>query len=161
MSGGRVAVEVPVDAPELEARVGAALRGEVAAPPRAASAVTPPAASRGAGAGPWVLVGVGGAAAVAGAVMLGASLGALGEVEAVCPGYRCGVLQGAQRQSAQESYDRAGALNAAGWAALAVGVGAAVGGVVWYAVASRRGDAPTVTAAVTGDGAALGVTGRF
>jgi len=157
--GGRVVAEVAAGAPDLEARVGAALRGDsavVVAPP----AVTPP-VRRGVGAAPWILVGVGGAVAVAGGALLAASFGALGDVEAVCPGYRCGALDGAQRTSAQESYDRARTLNTTGGVMLGVGAAAAVGGVVWYAVASRSSDVPVVTAVVTGDGAALGVSGRF
>lgn len=159
VGSGRAVAEVAPGAVDLEARVGAALRGEsavVAAPPP-----TTPSVRRGPGAAPWVLVGVGGAVMVAGGALLAASVGALGDVEALCPGYRCGALDGAQRTSAQESYDRARTLNTAGWVTLGVGAAAAVGGVVWYALASRRSDGPVVTAVVTGDGAAVGLSGRF
>jgi hypothetical protein len=157
-SPARAAVEAATQAPDLAVRLGAALRGERAVV--VAPVVTPP-PRRGPGAAPWVLVGVGGAAVVAGGALLAASFGALGDVETVCPGYRCGALDAAQRTSAQESYDRARTLNTAGWVTLGVGAAAAVGGVVWYALASRRSDAPVVTAVVTGEGASVGVSGRF
>ena len=155
--GGRVLLELDADAPSFEARVGAAARGEAwdPPPPRAV------AVHRGPGAGPWVLVGAGAAVAVAGGVLLGMSLGALGDVDAACPAHNCSMLAGAQRASAQSSYEDARTFNTAGWVALGVGAAAAVGGVVWYALASRHSEAPTVSAAVSGEGAAVGVAGRF
>jgi hypothetical protein len=89
--------------------------------------------SSGPGAGPWVLVGIGGAAAVAGGVMLVLGENARGERDRNCPNGACAGEN--ELRTATDAQDLYLALNPAGIAALAVGGTAIIGGLLWYALA--------------------------
>jgi tetratricopeptide (TPR) repeat protein len=107
---------------------------------------TPPivaAPSNDAGPGPWIVVGVGGAAVVAGAVLLAVAAADVAAVEGASPGTRWSEVRGA--------YDRSEAESIAGGVLLGVGAAAAAAGVVW-AVAGGGGSevevAPTASGVV-------------
>ncbi len=184
-SGARV-VDVPSrsvratlsnSASDFEARLDAALSD---APSTAAvvASVTPPreapvtTVERGAGPWPWVLVGAGGAAVAAGAVLLVLRNGEFDRAVERCPtsasgAYQCGPLDDAQRIEARSHYDTAGTYDAAGWAAVGVGGAAIVGGVLWRVLGSpprserSAFEAPSLRGAFTPGGASVQVDGRF
>ena len=94
---------------------------------------TPPivtAPSNDPGPGPWIVVGVGGAAVVAGAVLLAVAAADVAAVEGASPGTHWSEVRGA--------YDRSEAESIAGGVLLGVGAAAAIAGVVW-AVAGSGG----------------------
>jgi hypothetical protein len=78
------------------------------------------AAEVGPGVGPWILVGTGGAALVAGVSLLVAA-----EVTK-------GPSTGATQRSAEREWDDARTLNISGWTVGAVGLAALCGGLGWY-----------------------------
>ncbi|MDB4928602.1 MAG: hypothetical protein JWM10_1086 [Myxococcaceae bacterium] len=122
--------------------------------------VRPVAPSRGAGAGPWVLVGAGVAALGAGGAFLALRGGALDNLETNCPTFECtretAPTGNAYREDA--SLYTALAIVAGG-----VGVAAVAGGVIWYAVAPRRAAASAlrVTPWSTGTTSGLTLDARF
>jgi hypothetical protein len=97
---------------------------------------------------PWVLVGLGGALATAGGVLLGVGGGKVSDAEAVCPERNCDVpgpgFTPADVAAAQESGNQGLTLQRAGTGVLIGGLGVAAGGVVWYLVArSSESEAST------------------
>lgn len=71
---------------------------------------------------PWIVLGVGGAVAVAGAILLGVGYANVAAVESA---------MNVPFSSVRDAYDSAPALTGAGWAALGVGVALAGVGLVW------------------------------
>jgi hypothetical protein len=108
--------------------------GSVATPPpvdeaRHPSDETPaPVRSSDPGAGPWALAIAGGVVAIAGAVLLGVGASDASTVSNAAPMTEWADLEGA--------YARAQPLQITGGIALVVGVGLAVGGIVWLAMPS-------------------------
>jgi tetratricopeptide (TPR) repeat protein len=79
---------------------------------------------------PWVVVGVGGAAAIAGAVLLPIGLSAVSSSEEQCPDRQCDPDDPASRDAIDQG--NAGRTNATiGTIALAAGGGLVVGGLIW------------------------------
>jgi hypothetical protein len=76
---------------------------------------------------PWVVVGVGGAALVAGVILLPVGLGKVSDAEAVCPNRKCP----AGRESAIDDGNTGRTMASIGTAALIVGGVAVAGGLVW------------------------------
>ena len=102
--------------------------------PSAPAPVTRPTPARGAGAGPWVLVGAGVASLGAAAgVYLGLRQSALDEVASQCGTAVCA-------PTALAPLDRARAYTVVAEVALGVGVAAVAGGVVWYLLARPHGE---------------------
>jgi tetratricopeptide (TPR) repeat protein len=84
-------------------------------------------------AGPWIVIGVGGAAALVGVVGLGTNKKKLDDASAICPDRdKCNDAQVREDGNAA----RAG-MNASG-ALLGVGLAAVAGGVVWYVLDGNR-----------------------
>ncbi len=88
------------------------------------------ASSGDAGPGPWVVVGIGGAALVAGAVLLGVAAADVAAVE--------GADRGSSWDAVRDAYERSEAESIAGGVLLGVGAAAAAAGVVW-AIAGSSG----------------------
>lgn len=121
-------------------------------PPREVPPPPPPARP----VAPWVIVGVGSAAVVAG---VGTILGRLGwdaQVEAVCPSRTC--PSEAVRVAAQPYTDMSLRLTVAGGITLGLGVAGVLGGVGWYLTAPRS-PGPSAVLLPTPNGAVL--LGRF
>lgn len=117
----------------------------------------------GPGAGPWVVVGVGGAGLIAGgALWLVASM-QRSALDMQCPGDAtrvCGSL------TSSEIDQRVGSINGLSTGAViagSVGGAAVIGGVLWYALAPRRParEAASVAVLPVRDGAAVVVGGMF
>lgn len=120
---------------EAQAAAAAAARAEAEAEAEAHAAVPvaePTAAEpttrtvqRDAGPGPWALIGIGGAAAITGGVLVGLAFADIDAVES-----------GAPRPwgEVSDAAERAPILSGVGFAAIGVGVAAVIGGVVWAAV---------------------------
>lgn len=118
------------------------------------------------GPGPWVLVGIGGAAIVAGAVLLGVGTKQVKDAEAICPQHdRC------DDADARALGNRGVILQNAGGGVLGVGLAAVVAGVTWYIIVDVIGsdsaarDTPPLAIApsvvVTPGFVGAGVVGRF
>lgn len=100
-----------------------------------------------AGPGPWILVGVGGAVAVAGAVLLGLTASDLDTVQSA---------DGVPFSDIRDAYDRVPILSTSGFVAIGVGAALLAAGVGW-AIAGGGDGSTQVT--LTPGGVALG--GRF
>lgn len=175
VESGAVRATIANAANDLAAQVDAALSETRTATPTAHADAPPIDVARtptsGPGVAPWVLVGAGGAAIAAGAVLLVLRNGAYDDAVSRCAtdptsqAPTCGNLTDAERAAAAGRYDDARTLDTAGWVSLGVGAAAVVGGVVWYAVAPRRSDArarvPTLTGAVASTGASLRLAWTF
>jgi tetratricopeptide (TPR) repeat protein len=85
----------------------------------------------GPGAAPWILVGIGAAVAIAGAILVGVGMSDFSSVTDAAMGSHWADVHGA--------YDQAPILTGVGWACLGVGVAAAIGGVVWALVGGGGG----------------------
>lgn len=167
----RYLAETPEDAPN---RVSVAARVEflrstvAAADPVAATApadaeVTdePPAppgpepshADEGPGVAPWIVVGIGGAVAVAGAVLVGVGYADGASVS--------GATDGTTWSSISGAYERAPILEGVGFALLGAGLATAVAGIVWGATGSSASENTTASMWLTPDGAGVVVGGSF
>lgn len=120
----------------------------VLAPPSAPSR----AASRGAGAGPWVLVGAGGALVAAGAVLWVLREGAYDELAQRCP-----FVDGAPAcpdaatlDAARDPRDRANLYQGLAAGAWAAGGAAVASGLLWYALGARGEERVSVQASLRG-----------
>ena len=100
-----------------------------------------PRSNVGPGAGPWVLMAVGGAAILGGGVLLLLGESARAQRDASCPAGSCPDLNA--QTAASNAQDRYLWQNPAGIAALVVGGTIAAGGALWYALSPTR-SAPTV-----------------
>jgi len=103
----------------------------------------------GPGPGPWITVGVGGAAIVSGAVLLGLGQRDKKTVENASPG--------SSYSSVQEMADRGPRLNKAGIALLAVGGAGVLSGIIWQLTGGHEESMPEVSIGLTG----ISVKGRF
>lgn len=112
---------------ELPLRAG----GDMIAPP-------PPAveASRGAGSGPWVLLGVAGASVIAAGVFYALRNDAIEARDGLCraPTGQCVVASADAAREAADHQDSASTYNALTGVAIGVGAAAAAAGVVWWLV---------------------------
>lgn len=104
------------------------------------------AAEVGPGVGPWILVGTGGAAIVAGVSLL------------VAAELTKGPSTGATQRSAEHEWDEARTLNVSGWTVGAVGLAALCGGLGWYFSVS---DTVSIDLHATPDGSSFSVVGTF
>ncbi len=92
---------------------------------------TTPDTAAGPGVLPWVVIGVGGAAAIAGAVLLGVGSSKISDAESICPSHdQCDDLE------ARELGNDGLTLQRAGGGVFAVGLLAIGGGLVWYFLGS-------------------------
>jgi len=128
---------------EIEARTAAI---EAAARVRAERPLTQ---HVGPGPGPWITIGVGGAAVVSGAVLLGLGQRDERAVENAAPG--------SSYSTVQEMAERGPRLNKAGIALLAVGGAGILGGVIWQLTGGHEEAMPEVSIGLTG----ISVKGRF
>ena len=119
----------------------------------------PPPADDGPGVGPWVVIGVGGAAIVAGAITGVLALGAVGDIEDECPDDVCP----SDYDELEEDRDDARTLVTATDFLLLGGAVVAAGGVAWLLLGGDSGEAPPadVGAACTGEGCMATLRGRF
>jgi tetratricopeptide (TPR) repeat protein len=125
----------------------------IASPPDEPPPPAPPPVveSHDAGAGPWVLLGVGAAVAVAGAILVGVAFADIGTVENAPPS--------SDFSSVQSAYDQAPILSGVGWASLGVGAAMAVIGIVWGVAGSSSGSAEHAELRIVPGGISL--TGAF
>jgi hypothetical protein len=153
-------------AAERRVDVAAGRTADVALALEASTAGSVPPAPPGPGAGPFVLMGVGGAVALASIpfwVLRGA---AVGDLERACPtvrpdGSRMCVDAGAV-SAGNAAQDAIALHTAVGATLVAVGGAAIVSGVVWLAAAPRGAPAPaTVAVLPTAGGAVAAVGARF
>lgn len=153
----RVAVgaSVEIDLPSPRAQAVVAGPPTLQAAPRVApTQPTEAPAGGGAGAGPWVLAGVGAAAFVGAGVLWALHDGAMSERDGACDAGGCD-------PSSVDADARMRGLTTATNVAIGVGSAAVAGGVVWW-LASRRGGReaergrPTVWVVPTGAGLAVG-----
>lgn len=93
--------------------------------------------ARGPGAGPWVVVGIGGAAAITGAVLWGLASSATAGCETIDGVGVCGTQDQVDRAMAAPGFALGGNI------AVPVGIAAIGGGVLWYVLARPRGGSGT------------------
>jgi hypothetical protein len=107
-------------------------------PPTATTVPTAPAPEgvRPYGAKPWILVGGGGAIAIAGAILLPIGLGNLASADAACPNRMCG-----KNTSAAGQGNAGRAESVAGGVLLGAGVALAIGGLAWQFGGNKPGPA--------------------
>ncbi len=117
--------------------LGAALPAPVSvAPPIDPRIDVTPRPTRGPGAGPWVLVGVGAGALVAGGVFFYLRGAPLESFESLCPAGTC--PDDATGERATPFRDEASLYTTLTFVSAGVGLAAVAGGLIWYAVAPRR-----------------------
>ncbi len=150
-AGGSVELDLPSPRAEVAVARPAALQ---AAPRVAPTQPIEAPTGRGAGAGPWVLAGVGAAAFVGAGVLWALHDGAMSERDGACDGGGCD-------PSSVDADSRMRGLTTATNVAIGVGSAAVAGGVVWFLVSRRGGreaerGRATVWAVPTGTGLAVG-----
>jgi hypothetical protein len=123
------------------------------------TSTVPPPTEGGHTAGPWVLVGVGGAAVVASAVLFAVGAGDISTAEKTCP-----VHNQCNDPNAQSTGNTGRTLETVGVVVGPVGVAAVAGGLIWHfrenpGAPSTTG--ATVTPVVAPGYAGLGLGGRF
>ncbi len=126
------------------------------APPVDPRVDTTPRSTRGPGAGPWVLVGVGAGALVAGGVFFYLRGAPLDSFEDICPGGTC--ADEAARTRATPFRDDASLYTTLAFVSAGVGVAAVAGGLIWYAVAPRRSSPVALRASPWASPGALGLS---
>lgn len=150
-----VASRIDVLRQEIEASRRAELDAEIEARAAAIEAAARVKAERpltqhvGPGPGPWITIGVGGAAVVTGAVLLGIGQRDQKKVENAAPG--------SSYSSVEEMADRGPRLSKAGVALLAVGGAGLVGGIIWQLTGGHEEAMPEVRIGPTG----ISVRGTF
>lgn len=167
---------VAVTASDLAAQIDAALSD---APPAAVATAGAPRVEmfvlqretpRGAGVGPWVLVGVGGAALAASAAFFALRGAAFDDAISGCPvdssgAYQCGSLSDAALATANSRYDDAGLYQTLAFVSVGVGAAAVVGGLAWYFAAprsaARTSRAPSLSGNVASTGGSVSLTWSF
>jgi len=122
-------------------------------PTETEATVGPSHADDGPGAGPWVLVGVGAAVAIAGAVLVGVGFANADTVANAPDGVSWTELSGA--------YESAPILEGVGFALIGVGAAAAVGGVIWAVTGGGSSDSTTASVWVDQDSAGVLAWGSF
>jgi tetratricopeptide (TPR) repeat protein len=119
--------------------------------PPQSEAAAPVAESHDAGAGPWVLLGVGAAVAIAGAILVGVAFSDISTVE--------NAPANSDFSAVRDAYDQAPVLSGVGWASLGVGAAMAVVGIVWGVAGSSSGGGEHAELHVVPGG--LSLTGAF
>jgi hypothetical protein len=166
----QIAREQPAPAPSATAVPSAATTAPV--PPASSAVASAPSAAPIAGAAPqtvsasgghsiapWVVVGIGGAAVVAGAVVYAIGSGDVSSAEASCPNHQC-----APGDTTSVSKGNDGrTLETAGGVVLGVGAAAAAAGLVWHFLEPTGPTAPSAFAVpVLGPGyAGISLRSRF
>lgn len=120
------------------------------APPPTPDAPPPPpptAAASDPGAGPWVVLGVGAAVAIAGIVLVGVAQADISTVQ--------NAPQGSPYANVRDAYEQAPILSGVGFAAIGLGAAAILGGVVWAAVGSSGGSGTSASLRITPTGVSL------
>jgi hypothetical protein len=130
---------------------------EAPAPAASVAAAPPPARDTGSEIGPWILIGVSGAVAITGGVLLGLAAKDRSSVENPTHSGDQAPMWTPELQSAQ---DRALPLSVAGFAALGVGVAGLAAGVIWK-VTSDQASTETPTAALDVTPTGLRLRGAF
>jgi tetratricopeptide (TPR) repeat protein len=102
------------------------------AQPAVATALGPEAESRGPGAGPWLVGGLGGAAVAAGVIMIVIGAGEVSDAAKDCPGHMC--TSDAEKEAASKKQSDGYTLENAGVAVGIVGAAGVIAGVVWGVV---------------------------
>lgn len=147
-------------APRDTSRVAPTPDGGVILPPREA-----PPASRGAGVGPWIVMGAGLAGVALSGVLFALRESALSERDASCAqglgGGACGVRLPSQLTSGQEAEQRAVTLTTATYVSLGVGGAALVGGLLWRVLGARAEPPVRVGIAPSEHGAVTSLRVRF
>jgi len=123
----------PVAAPTAPAPAAEPTSPEPVQPrPTAATALGPEAESRGPGAGPWLVGGLGGAAVAAGVIMIVIGAGDVSDAAKDCPGHMCAT--DAEKEAASKKQSDGYTLENAGAAVGIVGAAGVIAGVVWGVV---------------------------
>jgi len=150
-----VASRIDVLRAAIEARQRAELDAEIEARSAAIEAAARVKAERpltqyvGPGPGPWITIGVGGAAVVAGAVLVGLGQRDQKSVESAAPGSSYSMVQ--------EMADRAPRRTKAGVALMSVGGVGVIGGIIWQLTGGHEEALPEVSIGPTG----ISVKGTF
>lgn len=119
----------------------------------------PPTTEGGHSVAPWIVVGVGGAAVVAGVVLFAVGAGDISTAEKTCP-----VHNDCNDVNAQNTGNTGRTLETVGVVAGSVGVAAVAGGLLWHFVESPGSSSTTgttVTPVVAPGYAGVGLGGRF
>jgi tetratricopeptide (TPR) repeat protein len=128
-------------------------------PTSTATTAPPPAPEGGHSVAPWIVVGVGGAAVVAGVVLFVVGSGDISTAEKTCP-----VHNNCNDPNAQSTGNSGRTLETVGVVAGSVGVAAVAGGLLWHFMeptGSSSATGATVAPVVAPGYAGLGVGGRF
>lgn len=119
----------------------------------------PPPPPPGVGPAPFIVLALGGAVAVGGAVMLGLGASAAGQVRSLCPDFTCPTVD--VMNAVQPTFNSMRTYNIVGGVMLPVGVLAAVGGVGWYLSAQRARPTVASTLQLVPTGSGVLLLGRF
>ncbi len=126
--------------------------GETTPPGPIAEPAPPPATtSSDAGPAPWIVLGVGAAVAIAGAVLVGVAFSDIDTVQNAPPN--------SDFAGVRAAYDQAPILSGIGWAAIGVGAAMAVAGIVWGVTGSSSAGQAHAELRLTPGG--LSLTGTF
>jgi tetratricopeptide (TPR) repeat protein len=133
-----------------------------AAPTASAAPSTPPdSLERHHTAPPWIVVGIGAAALVTGAILVPIGAGKVSDAEVACPSHVCPVGS----SSAIDSGNSGRTLEMVGGIAIGVGAAAIAGGLIWHFVErptpAERTAKPVITPQVAPGYAGLGLAGHF
>jgi tetratricopeptide (TPR) repeat protein len=142
---------VPTVAPEPSAT-------PTALPSASTGAEVPPPASAGPSAAPWVVVGIGGAAAVAGVVLYAVGAGDISTASGECPSRTCASSAEASQGNNGRTLEKVGVVVGS------VGVGAVALGLVWHFIEKPGGStssASSLTPMVAPGYAGLALGGAF
>jgi len=121
------------------------------------TATAPPTTEGGHSAAPWIVVGVGGAALVAGVVLFAVGAGDISTAEQKCP-----VHNNCNDPNSQSTGNSGRTLESVGVVAGSVGVAAVAGGLLWHFLETpASGTTATLTPVVAPGYAGVGLGGRF
>ena len=127
--------------------------------PASSSTAAPPESGGGHGVAPWIVVGVGGAALVAGVVVYSVGAGDVSSAEKTCPNHK-----NCNDPSAQSTGNSGRTLETAGVVVGAVGVAGVVGGLLWHfmePVSSSSSSGGAVSPVVAPGYAGVSLGGKF
>jgi tetratricopeptide (TPR) repeat protein len=125
-----------------------------------ASALGPEPESRGPGAGPWLVGGLGGAAVAAGVIMFVIGAGEVSDATKDCPGHTCGT--DAEKEAASKKQSDGYTLENSGAAVGIVGAAGVIAGVVWGVVgAPHAKDNARVTPVISPGYCGIAISDNF